>query len=130
MVRDKVKEINPRVELSIDLYPPSTSWLMGQDYASLGKLVNSVKIMMYTEPFGISPRRIPFEIELAKKLLPGGVSIVAGLSTWPPSTPSTIRRDIELALEAGVDGLYFYSYGWTPKRNFLELGKILRSLRS
>lgn len=130
VVRDKVKEINPRVELSIDLYPPSTSWLMGQDYASLGKLVNSVKIMMYTEPFGISPRRIPFEIELAKKLLPGGVSIVAGLSTWPPSTPSTIRRDIELALEAGADGLYFYSYGWTPKRNFLELGKILRSLRS
>ncbi len=128
LVRDKVKEINPKVELSIDVYPPSTSWLLGQDYKSIGRLVSSVKIMLYTEQFNISPYRITFEAELAKKLLPSNVDVIVGLGTWPPATPASIRRDISLALEAGVDGLYFYSYGWTPKRIFFELKNVFSSI--
>lgn len=119
VIRDTIMSYNKNIELSADLKPPSESWLYGQDYKYLGRSLNKVKIMMYTEPFNRSPSAIPYEIAEARKLLPPFTKIIAGIAVWPPQTPSTVKRDVELALKANVDGIYMYSYGWSTRINLI-----------
>ncbi len=123
-IRDTLRSYST-ARLSADLYPPSISWLLGQDYRLLGELLDTVKIMIYTEPFNQSPARIPFEVADARSLLPGGTRVVVGLAGWPPQTPAGVRRDIELALGSGVDGVYLYSYGWSTRVVLEEVSRIL-----
>ena len=42
-----VKDINPELEFSLDLWPPSYSWLLGQDYQKLRKYCDSLKFFSY-----------------------------------------------------------------------------------
>ncbi len=127
LIRDTVKALNPSIELSADLYPPSSSWIVGQNYRDIGRLIDAVKIMIYTRPFNQSPKRIPFEIQLARRQLPGNTKVIVGLSIWPPTTPKDIENDVKLALEAKPNGLYFYSYGWSPLRNLVFLSQNILS---
>ncbi len=128
LIRDKLRSYSPNTELSIDLYPPSTSWLVGQDYRAIGKLVDSVKIMIYSEPFNLSPYRIPYELYLARKNLPENTKVIMGLSSWPPTSILDLERDIKLALKARPDSLYFYSFGWTPAGVLSEIPRIIGKL--
>jgi len=112
-ISDKTRSYG--VELSADLTPPSYSWIVGQDYELLSPSLDSVKIMVYTEPFKRSPDKIPLDLALAKKL-GGGTELIAGISLWPPSNPQTIKRDIDLA-RPHVNGFYGYCFGWAPRRN-------------
>jgi len=115
IVRDVIKTYSPKTELSADLYPPSSSWLLGQDYRLLAPYLRRVKLMMYTAPFNQSPARIPFEVSLARDLLPSSTDVVVGVAGWPPTTEADLRRDIGLATSSGADGAYLYSFGWCPK---------------
>ena len=112
-IRDKTKSYG--VELSADLTPPSYSWIVGQDYELLSPSLDRVKVMVYTEPFRRSPEKIPLDLALAKKL-GREIELVAGISLWPPSTPQTIKRDLDLA-RPYTDGFYGYCFGWAPRRN-------------
>ncbi len=115
MIKDVIKSYSPNTQLSADLYPPSSSWLLGQDYRVLSKYLSRVKLMLYTSPFNVSPHRIPFEASLAKELVSGGTEVIIGLAGWPPTTEAILRRDVGLVLRSGVDGAYLYSFGWCPK---------------
>ncbi|WFO75144.1 hypothetical protein J4526_08730 [Desulfurococcaceae archaeon MEX13E-LK6-19] len=125
IVRDTLKSYRQNTLLSADLVPPSRSWLVGQCYSVIGKLLDSAKIMLYTEPFSESPNRIPYEIMKARQMLPGHVKIIAGLAAWPPQTPETLARDIRLAIKTSVDGVYLYSYGWAPRAILREASCVL-----
>jgi len=46
-VYELVKDINPRLEFSLDLWPPSYSWLLGQNYQKLKKCCDSLKHFSY-----------------------------------------------------------------------------------
>ncbi len=126
LIRDKVKELNPKVTLSADLYPPSASWIVGQDYRRLGKLLDRVKTMLYTRQFGASPSRIPYEVALGLKQLRGcGADLAVGVGSWPPATVGDVVSDAEAALRAGAHGIYLYSYGWTPQAVLHKVAKLL-----
>ncbi len=112
-IREKTKSYG--VELSADMTPPSFSWIVGQDYELFSPNLDRVKVMVYTEPFRRYPEKIPLDLYLAKKL-GCGVQLVAGISLWPPSTPQTIERDVELS-RPYVDGFYGYCFGWAPFKN-------------
>ncbi len=107
------------VDISADLKPPMESWLVGQDYELISKLIGTAKIMLYTEPFHNPHEIIPFELALAKKYIS---NVIMGVSIWPPSTPQTIRRDVFLGRKY-VSGYYAYAYGWAPRTNLLEFIK-------
>ncbi len=122
-IRDITKQYG--TELSADLTTPSTSWMVGQDYKLLSKLLDRVKIMLYTEPFGRSPKMIPYELLLAREA--GFKEIIAGIAVWPPASPSTIRRDILLA-KPFTNHFYAYSYGWAPSRNLEEFIRVIEEV--
>jgi len=53
-INDLVEEVqfsaratNDRVEFCLDLWPPSYSWLLGQNYRNLGRLCDSLKLFPY-----------------------------------------------------------------------------------
>lgn len=126
LIRDKVKELNPKVVLSADLYPPSASWIVGQDYRRLGRLLDRVKTMLYTRQFGASPSRIPYEVALGLRQLRGcGTDLIVGVGSWPPALPTDIVSDAEAALQAGAHGIYLYSYGWTPRAALHGVARLL-----
>ncbi|AMM53972.1 eukaryotic translation initiation factor 4 gamma [Pyrococcus kukulkanii] len=124
-----IRKNNPKAEISADLYPPSGSWLLGQDYKELSKIVDRIKVMIYVKPFKRSICRIPYEAMLARKLVKNNVEIVLGLASWPPTTPEDIERQFKLALKLPIDGISFYSYGWTPKVNLLKIGKLFKEVK-
>ncbi len=121
-IRDKTRQYG--VKLSADLVPPSHSWFVGQDYEKLSQILDTIKIMLYTEPFHRSHKLIPYELSIA--INKGVKEPVAGISIWPPSTPNTIKRDILLA-KLLTKSFYAYSYGWAPIANikaFIESSKM------
>jgi len=120
-----IKRNNPKAKITADLYPPSGSWLLGQDYKKITKTLDGVKIMIYTKPFGRSICRIPYESRLARRLL-GKKIIVMGLASWPPMTPKDITEEFKLTLSSPADGVGFYSYGWTPDENILTIEKLFK----
>ncbi|AJC72733.1 hypothetical protein X802_05760 [Thermococcus guaymasensis DSM 11113] len=122
-----VRRNNPRAKVTADLYPPSGSWLLGQDYKTISKIVDGVKVMIYTKPFGKSVCRVPYESRLARKLL-GKKLLVIGLASWPPMTSEDIEREFRLVLSSPADGVGFYSYGWTPDGNLLTIERLFREV--
>ena len=122
-----VRRNNPRAKITADLYSPSGSWLLGQDYRKIAKALDGVKVMIYTKPFGKSICRIPYESRLARRLL-GKKLLVIGLASWPPITPKDIAEEFKLVLSSPADGVGFYSYGWTPDRNLLTIKKLFREV--
>jgi hypothetical protein len=42
-----VKTVNPKLEFSLDLWPPSYSWLLGQNYRKLKNYCDSLKYFVY-----------------------------------------------------------------------------------
>jgi len=122
-----VRRNNPRAKVTADLYPPSGSWLLGQDYRKVVRALDGVKVMVYTKPFGKSICRIPYESRLARRLL-GKKLLVMGLASWPPMTPEDIEREFRLVLSSPADGVGFYSYGWTPDGNLLTIEKLFREV--
>jgi len=124
-----VRRNNPGAKVTADLYPPSGSWLLGQDYKTISKIVDGVKVMIYTKPFGKSVCRIPYESRLARKLL-GKKLLFIGLASWPPMTPEDIEREFRLVLSSPADGVGFYSYGWTPDGNLLTIERLFREVET
>ncbi len=126
-VREVLRAYNANAILSLDAYPPTTSWLLGQDYTMLSKHLDTFKIMMYTRPFKVSPWRIPVEVQIARRRAPN-TRIVVGVAGWPPTRPQDVERDVSLALGAEADGVYLYSYGWTPRRILEQLPRQVEGL--
>jgi len=56
-----VKDISPRLEFSLDLWPPSYSWLLGQNYRKLKKYCDSVKYFSYHKLGGGVDMRAVFQ---------------------------------------------------------------------
>ncbi|MBO8173837.1 MAG: beta-galactosidase [Thermococcus sp.] len=115
-----IRKNNPKAQISADLYPPSGAWLLGQDYKKLVEILDAVKIMIYVKPFGKSICRIPYETRIARKYLKDKL-LILGLASWPPTTPEDIEEQLKLALDSPIDGVSFYSYGWTPEKNLLKI---------
>ena len=51
-IKDVLKDSGTGVQLSADLFYPSISWMVGQDYKSLGEHLDTVKPMIYTKRMG------------------------------------------------------------------------------
>ncbi|GEM_PF-2725723 len=51
-VKSALEEAGTGVELSADLFYPSISWMVGQDYELLGRHLDSAKPMVYTKRMG------------------------------------------------------------------------------
>ena len=113
----------PGIRVSADLYPPSGSWRLGQDFAGLSRHLDGVKVMVYVRPFRRSPCRIPFETRLARELI-GEKTLILGLASWPPTTPEDIRAQFALAAKSPVNGIAFYCFGWTPEENLRTIGQL------
>lgn len=110
------------VRVTADLYPPSGSWRVGQDFTALSQNLEGVKLMLYIRPFGRSICRIPFETHLARTLL-GDRMLVLGLASWPPTSPEDLHTQLLLAERTPVDGVSFYCFGWTPEENLAVINR-------
>lgn len=62
-VKDALEEVGSGVKLSADLFYPTVSWQVGQDYSLLGRHLDTVKPMVYT------PRMGAWETKYLKELL-------------------------------------------------------------
>jgi len=51
-IKNVLEDAGTGVQLSADLFYPSISWMVGQDYRSLGKYLDSAKPMIYTKRMG------------------------------------------------------------------------------
>ncbi len=122
---DAVRSYGKGIGVSADVYPPSISWVFGQDFEVFSKVLDNVKVMLYFKPFGKSLASVPYEIYFAKSLTKGA-EVYAGLPTWIPTEPSEIVEASKLAVEAGADGLYFYSFGWTPEKNLEAVKQVCK----
>jgi len=56
-----VKDINPKLEFSLDLWPPSYSWLLGQNYKKLKKYCDSLKYFAYHKMGGGEDMKAVFQ---------------------------------------------------------------------
>ncbi|MBU7018984.1 MAG: hypothetical protein HXS44_15855 [Theionarchaea archaeon] len=112
-VRD---DINPKVVLSADLFPPSFSWKVGQNFIEISQHVDVIKVKTHYF-FNSSSLRLKYVYEhgLARQL--AECDVCAGVLIRAPASPSDITIAIGAAQEAGVQGLYYYCYDAASEEN-------------
>ncbi|MBU7032554.1 MAG: hypothetical protein HXS53_08485 [Theionarchaea archaeon] len=112
-VRD---DCNPAVILSADLFPPSFSWKVGQDFREISQYVDVIKVKThyFYDPSSLRLKYV-YEHRLASQLCE--CDICAGVLIRAPASPSDITVAIRAAREAGVEGLYYYCYDAAPEEN-------------
>ena len=87
----------------------------GADVAQMGKAVDSVTVLAYSPEV----EEVRLTITEAAKLVGGPGKIRAGFQTYPPNIPDreTLLRNVEAALDLGVEAFSFYNYGIMPRRS-------------
>ena len=95
-IYESIKDTNPKLELSLDLWPPSYSWLLGQNYRKLRKCCDSLKYFTYHR-------------------LGGGVDIKAVVEELKRLNPS-------LQVSPFLD-LFYRFFGFSGPRELDELGE-------
>lgn len=132
MVKERFREV------SLDLFPPSLAYLVGQDLSALAPLAEFVKPMFYR--YTTAPAGLPFETEAFGYSMPEGEQIRAFESIAPglmwgveggyipgiaEMTPEKIRETIAIIRENGGTGICAsWSAVTFPKENldvFLEV---------
>lgn len=96
-VHTAVRNSKPSAELSLDLWPPSYSWLLGQDYAALASNCESMKYFTYYK-------------------LGGGVDISSVLSELSPLWPNVSNEDL-------LD-VFYQTFGFCGPSSLKELGRV------
>jgi hypothetical protein len=95
-IYESIKDTNPKLELSLDLWPPSYSWLLGQNYQKLRKCCDSLKYFTYHR-------------------MGGGVNLKAVIEELKRLNPS-------LEVSPFLD-LFYRFFGFSGPRNLDELGE-------
>ncbi len=116
-------EINPRVLLSADLFPPSFSWKVGQDFREISRSVDLIKVKThyFFDPSSLRLKYL-YEHRLARRLAVRDVC--AGILVRAPASPSDIEVAIKAAREAGVEGLYYYCYDAASEENLKKIKEL------
>jgi len=179
-IKDELKSAGRTIELSADLFYPTLSWIVGQDYEQLSGHLDSAKPMIYSaamggwetgylrslykglgggsegeliefldnvqgfssgassfaelEVEGAHDQYVLHETRKARLLLGDRTRLYTGLSSgWVPgvrfSTPVRVKYDIDSAVKAGSDGLWFFSYGSTSEEIFETIKNSVAALR-
>jgi hypothetical protein len=114
--RSLQNEIDPKVVLSADLFPPSFSWKVGQDFREISKHVDVIKVKThyFFDPSSLQLKYL-YEQGLARRL--AACDVCAGILVRAPASPSDIETAMKAAQKAGVQGLYYYCYGAASEEN-------------
>jgi hypothetical protein len=168
---DSVKDIDRGLEFSLDLWPPSYSWLLGQNYQKLSRHCDSLKYFVYhkvgggediramfrelksrnpdldvrgfidlfyrffgfsgpgdLEELGERGLAVDFVLEETLKVLDeteNRVRVYPGIQIFG-MTAGEVRETVRKCLEADVDGIVAFCYGWATLDNIRAFGDGIR----
>lgn len=117
-VSDAIHEVKPGFDFRFNTYRPDSEFT-GQDLTGIGRHVQSIRMMDYTEQKG-DPALLPSKekwLANVRRQVGHDMPIIGGIAPRGGATPEMIRRSIALLADNGVDGLSFGFYDCAPMEN-------------
>jgi len=120
-VHEKIKAINPKIDLRLNAYISTAQELSGLDLRDLKPHLDSVRSSDYSEQSG-DPARMEHKrrwLLNVRRAIGDEMKFLSAIGIRPKATPELIRQGVIISAQCGVDGLSLGHYdGATMK--FLE----------